>query len=303
MTYCVAISTNNGLVFCSDSRTNAGPDMLSSYSKMHIFQPAPDRVFCVLTAGNLATTQAIIERLKQDIDEGNPKSLQTCQKINEAAHYVTEVSRQEQSLAQEATGGSGIDTSASILFGGQIQGGKHRIYLVYSAGNFISDSDETPFLQIGESKYGKPILDRILTRQTSLEDAARCAVVSMDSTIRSNATVGPPIEVLVYEANSFNTCHYVRMEADDSYLREIKRSWDETLKSGFLALPLFEWEKRTQPGATPIQGQAADSTTQPTTQPTTQQSQQQSQQQAQPPQPQPQQPQATPQDAPNNGQQ
>lgn len=233
-------------MFCSDSRTNAGPDMLSSYSKMHVFQPLPDRVFCLLTAGNLATTQAIIERISQDIEDALPKNLATCSKINEAAQYVTEVSRQEQALAHEATGGSGVDTSASILFGGQIQGGKHRLYLIYSAGNFISDSNETPFLQIGESKYGKPILDRILTRQTSLEDAARCAIVSMDSTVRSNATVGPPIEVLVYETNSFSTHHYVKMEADDAYLHDIKRAWDDTLKAGFQSLPRFEWERRSQ---------------------------------------------------------
>lgn len=256
MTYCLAISTGDGLVFCSDSRTNAGPDMLSSYSKMHIFRPADDRVFCLLTAGNLATTQAIVERIGQDIEDGLPKNLLTCQKMTEAAQYVTEVSRQEQASASEATGGSGIDTSASILFGGQIQGGKHRIFLIYSAGNFIADSNETPFLQIGESKYGKPILDRILTRETSLEDAARCAIVSMDSTIRSNATVGPPIEVLVYQTGSFITDHYVKMEADDAYLREIKRAWDETLKAGFLSLPLFEWEKRSQGGVIePVAGQ------------------------------------------------
>ena len=248
MTYCVAISTNDGLVFCSDSRTNAGPDMLSAYSKMHIFQPAGDRIFCLLTAGNLATTQAIIEKINQDIEDGVPKNLLTCQKITEAAQYVTEVSRQEQSAAHEATGGSGVDTSASILFGGQIMGGKHRIYLIYSAGNFISDSNETPFLQVGESKYGKPILDRILTRTTSLEDAARCAIVSMDSTIRSNATVGAPIEVLVYQTGSFDSSHHVKMEADDLYLHDIKRAWDETLKAGFQALPRFEWERRSQPG-------------------------------------------------------
>ena len=252
MTYCVAISTQDGLVFCSDSRTNAGPDMLSSYSKMHIFQPGPDRVFCLLTAGNLATTQAIVERINQDIEDGNPRNLLTCLKINEAAQYVTEVSRQEHALAHEATGGSGVDTSASILFGGQIQGGKHKIYLIYSAGNFISDSNETPFLQIGESKYGKPILDRILTRETTLEDAARCAIVSMDSTIRSNATVGAPIEVLVYETSSFNTNHYVKLEADDHYLHDIKRAWDETLKAGFQGLPRFEWESRHQPSASPV---------------------------------------------------
>ncbi len=249
MTYCIAIATRDGLVFCSDSRTNAGPDMLSSYSKMHIFQPADDRVFCLLTAGNLATTQAIIERLNQDIEDNASRSLLTCQKITEAVQYVTETSRQEYSAAQEATGGSGVDTSATLLFGGQIRGGKHRIYLVYSAGNFIADSEETPFLQIGESKYGKPILDRILTRDTSLDDAARCAIVSMDSTIRSNATVGAPVEILVYQTDSFDTQHYVKMEADHPYLHDIKRIWDETLKAGFAALPRFEWEQRVQTAA------------------------------------------------------
>jgi putative proteasome-type protease len=116
--------------------------------------------------------------------------------------------------------------------------------MMYSAGNFITDSDENPFLQIGESKYGKPILDRILTRKTSLEDAARCAIVSMDSTIKSNATVGPPIEVLVYEKDTFEADHYIKMEEDDSYLRAIKQAWSEALVSAFAKLPLFHWEKR-----------------------------------------------------------
>jgi putative proteasome-type protease len=119
------------------------------------------------------------------------------------------------------------------------------IYLIYSAGNFIAASDETPYLQIGESKYGKPILDRILAPATTLEDAARCTIVSMDSTIKSNATVGPPIEVLIYEKDSFETNHYIKMDENHDYLRAIKQSWDEVLKAGFLALPRFEWEKRT----------------------------------------------------------
>ena len=139
-----------------------------------------------------------------------------------------------------------VDTSVTLIFGGQIQGGPPALYLVYSAGNFISDSDETPYLQIGESKYGKPILDRIITRDTSLEDAARCAIVSMDSTIKSNATVGPPIEVLVYEKDSFETNHYIKMEEDDEYLREIKQAWNEALNTAFSKLPLFHWEKRTK---------------------------------------------------------
>ncbi|MDH5692200.1 MAG: peptidase [Gammaproteobacteria bacterium] len=245
MTYCVAISTKTGLVFCSDSRTNAGADMLFSHSKMHVFNPGPDRMFVILTAGNLATTQAIISRIEDDLENPSAKnSLLNCDKMADAAKYVSQVSREEQSQAQAATAAASVDTSASLILGGQIKGAPPNIYLMYSAGNFISDSDETPFLQIGESKYGKPILDRILTRRTSLEDAARCAIVSMDSTVNSNATVGPPIEVLVYENNSFESDHYIRMEEDDEYLREIRQKWNESLNKAFAALPKFEWERR-----------------------------------------------------------
>lgn len=244
MTYCVAISTQGGLVFCSDSRTNAGPDMLSSHSKMHIFNPGNDRVFVLLAAGNLATTQAIINRIEQDMEESNANNLLTCVKMVEAARYISLVSREEIEQARAATASSDVDATVSLIFGGQIMGGAPSIYMMYAAGNFISESDETPFLQIGESKYGKPILDRILTRETSLEDAARCAIVSMDSTINSNATVGPPIEVLVYECDSFRTDHYIKMEENDEYLHKIKLAWNEALKRAFSEMPPFHWEKR-----------------------------------------------------------
>lgn len=243
MTYCVAISTNTGLVFCSDSRTNAGADILFSHSKMHVFNPLSDRMFVILTAGNLATTQSITARIEHDLT--NPDAtinLRTVTSMNDAAKYICQVNREEQTRAQESTS-AGIDTSASLLFGGQIKGSRPKIYMMYSAGNFITDSDETPFLQIGENKYGKPILDRIITRKTSLEDAARCALVSMDSTIRSNATVGPPIEVLVYEKDSFRSNHYIRFEAEDRYLLDIRQCWNEALKTAFAELPQFEWEK------------------------------------------------------------
>ncbi|MDH5546242.1 MAG: peptidase [Gammaproteobacteria bacterium] len=244
MTYCVAISTNDGLVFCSDSRTNAGADMLFSHSKMHVFTPGPDRLFVVLTAGNLATTQAIIARIEQEMEDASSgNSLRTCDKMISAARYFSQVSREEQARAAEHTI-AGVDTSATLILGGQIKGGPPAIYLMYSAGNFISDSDETPFLQIGESKYGKPILDRILNRGTTLEDAARCAIVSMDSTVKSNATVGAPIEVLVYEKDTFEADHYVRLEEDDQYLRDIRTTWNEALMHAFDVLPRFEWEKR-----------------------------------------------------------
>lgn len=244
MTYCLAIATKDGMVFCSDSRTNAGPDMLSSYSKMHIFQPAPDRLFTFLTAGNLATTQAIVARLQSDLETPDIVNLRTCAKMQEAVRYVSQICREEHTFAQTATASAGIDTSASVIMGGQIAGGDHGIYMLYSAGNFITDSNQTPFLQIGESKYGKPILDRILTRDTTLEDAARCAIVSMDSTIKSNATVGAPIEVLVYERDTFESNHYIRMEEDDQYLRDIKQSWNESINTAFRNLPPFEWEHR-----------------------------------------------------------
>ena len=244
MTYCVAISTQGGLVFCSDSRTNAGPDMLSSHSKMHVFNPGNDRVFVILAAGNLATTQAILSRIEQDMEEPDTKSLINCKKMVEAARYISRVSREEVEQAKVATAASGIDATVSMIFGGQIIGGEPAIYMMYAAGNFISESDETPFLQIGESKYGKPILDRILTRGTSLDDAARCAIVSMDSTIKSNATVGPPIEVLVYERDTFQKNHYIKMEEDDEYLHQVKQAWNDALKNAFSQLPLFHWETR-----------------------------------------------------------
>ena len=222
--------------------------MLSSYSKMHIFNPEDQtRTFVLLAAGNLATTQAIVNRIRADMENAAPVSLLTCNKMVEAARYVSELSHDEITIAQQATANSGIDATVSLIFGGQISGSEPAIYLMYTAGNFITEPTETPFLQIGESKYGKPILDRIIRRETSLEDAARCAIVSMDATIASNATVGPPIEVLVYVKNSFETYHYIKLDVDDPYLKEIKLSWNESLKNAFSALPLFHWEKRSTP--------------------------------------------------------
>jgi putative proteasome-type protease len=163
----------------------------------------------------------------------------------EATRYISQIVRTESEQAQKDTAAAEVDTSVSIIFGGQIKGGDADLYLIYSAGNFITSTEETPYFQIGESKYGKPILDRIISHQTSLEDAARCTIVSMDSTIKSNATVGPPIEVLVYEKDTFETDNYIKMEEDDNYLREVKQAWNEALNSAFSKLPLFQWEKRT----------------------------------------------------------
>jgi putative proteasome-type protease len=247
MTYCVAVETPDGLVFCSDSRTNAGPDILSSYSKMHIFKPEPDRLIVLLSAGNLATTQAVISQIEEDLDHPEHASLANCAKMVDVAKYVAQVSRVEQDSATDSVSDSAVNTSASFILGGQIRGAAPAIYRIYTAGNFISASAETPYLQIGESKYGKPILDRILGPATNLEDAARCALISMDSTIRANATVGPPVEILVYERDSLEAEHQIKLAEEDPYLLEIRRSWNEAIQAAFVNMPSFEWEDKPVP--------------------------------------------------------
>jgi putative proteasome-type protease len=238
MTYCVAISVNAGMVFCSDSRTNAGVDQISTYSKMFRFELGPDRQFVVMTAGNLATTQATIAQMKKDIRQNAAISLNTVNSVGEAADYLGELSRQQ----QEKHTINGIMFQASFILGGQVGGGDHRIVMIYPEGNHITSSKDTPYLQIGESKYGKPILDRILTLDTSLETAALCALVSMDSTMRSNLTVGPPIEVLLYRARSFDLGTRYRFEEDSPFLRDLKRSWNDKLKDAFHALPPLRFD-------------------------------------------------------------
>jgi putative proteasome-type protease len=247
MTYCVAVATGDGLIFCSDSRTNAGPDLISSYSKMHTYNLDSDRLIVLLSAGNLATTQAVISQIDTDLETDAEECLARCEKMADVARYVARVSREQQEQADKLTGDSDINTSVSFIVGGQIRGGVPALYRIYAAGNFISQSEETPYLQIGESKYGKPILDRILTPTTGLEDAARCALVSMDSTIKANATVGAPVEILVYETDSFASDHYIKLGEEDPYLLEIRRGWTEAIQSAFSRLPLFEWEKRSAP--------------------------------------------------------
>jgi putative proteasome-type protease len=242
MTYCLAIKLDEGLVFASDSRTNAGVDQVSTYSKMHTFETEGDRIFAVLTAGNLATTQAVINRLKRDMEEGVDGSFADVAHMSDAAEYLGRVNREEQEKHSEALSKSGIVAEATLIIGGQIQGSEPEIYRVYPQGNYITTSQHTPFLQIGESKYGKPILDRIIVPSTPLGDATRCALVSIDSTMRSNLTVGPPIEVFVYEADSFAFDHYLCLEADNDYLRSLTHAWDDNIKKAFVDLPRFDWE-------------------------------------------------------------
>lgn len=237
MTYCVAIAVDAGMVFCSDSRTNAGIDQVSTYSKMYRFGVDGQRQFVILTAGNLATTQATISRVKRDIRDRANVSLLTVETISDAADYLGTVSRSQQE--KHAKGGHSFE--ASFIIGGQIADSKHRIMLIYPEGNHITSSKDTPFLQIGESKYGKPILDRILTPDLNLDTCALCALVSMDSTLRSNLSVGPPIETLVYRTGSLTCNEPLRFDEGSEFLRELKRSWDLRLKDAFRQMPPFAW--------------------------------------------------------------
>jgi putative proteasome-type protease len=237
MTYCVAISVDAGLCFISDSRTNAGVDNVSTYSKMHQFGVDGERQIIVLSGGNLATTQGVIGQINKDVSQGAPRNLMNLQHLEDVADYVGEVNVAQQ---EKHTGG-GASYEASFIVGGQISGHAHAAYLVYPQGNHITTSADTPFLQIGESKYGKPILDRIITLQSSLETAAVCGLVSMDSTMRSNLTVGPPVEVLIYEVDSLAVKRRYRFEDSSEYLRQISKSWDARLKEAFASMPPIAW--------------------------------------------------------------
>ena len=237
MTYCVAIKIDKGLVFASDSRTNAGVDHISTYSKMHRFLGDGERFFTVLSAGNLATTQAVINRVRRDIEEDAKVNLHSISRINDAAEYLGNLSREQQKKDREACNDSGLNVAASFILGGQIAGHPHSIFLIYPQGNYIPVSRHAPFFQIGEEKYGKPILDRIIEPCLSLEVAARCALVSMDSTMRSNASVGPPIDLLLYRADTLYPDSEISFGEDAPYLRALRKAWQESLKSAFDALP------------------------------------------------------------------
>jgi len=234
MTYCLAACVDDGLVFVSDSRTNAGIDQLGVHSKMHAFSDLEDRFFTLLSAGNLATTQAVVARLRRDLRENAETSLGTVERIRDAADYVGIVSRE---VVDKYGADEGFMPSADFLFGGQIGDGPHALFLVYAQGNHISSTTLVPFLQIGEQKYGRPILDRIVQTGSSLETVALCGLVSMDSTMRSNASVGPPIELLLYRASSKTPPVHIVYGEDHPYLRTIRESWAVNLRRAFDELP------------------------------------------------------------------
>ncbi|BBE50985.1 20S proteasome, A and B subunits [Ferriphaselus amnicola] len=241
MTYCVAINTEQGLVFCSDSRTNAGFDNISIYSKMHTFVWPGERTFALLSAGNLATTQSVVKRLWSDIENAAKINLRNAPNMQTASDYIAGVSSEVQKQ-QTNRDNSSTNFEATFIFGGQIGTDKPETLLIYPQGNYIHESDEHPFMQIGEVKYGKPILDRVIKRSTPLTHAARCALVSMNSTTRSNLTVGPPIDLLIYKKDSLDFGQRMTLTENDPFAKELSEAWSLGLVQALDNLPRFPWE-------------------------------------------------------------
>lgn len=242
MTYCIAINTDQGLVFCSDSRTNGGLDNVSVYSKMHTFVWPGLRSFALLSAGNLATTQSVIKRLWSDIESAAPINLQNAVNMLAASDYIASVSSsvQKQHVDRDA---ASTNFEATFIFGGQIGTDRPETMLIYPQGNYIHESEEHPFLQTGEVKYGKPILDRVIKRTTPLTHAARCALVSMNSTVRSNLTVGPPIDLLIYEKGKLDFGQRMTLTENDPFALQLSEAWNLGLTQALDNLPHFPWEQ------------------------------------------------------------
>jgi putative proteasome-type protease len=243
MTYCIGVCVEQGLVFASDSRTNAGVDYVTTFSKMHVFTPSSDRVFVILSAGNLATTQEVMNHLQRDLDYPNgAPNLANVRYVFEAAEYVGRVSLDVQREHRQALSQSGVSGETTLILGGQIEGQAHGLTLIYPQGNSLPAPAEPPYLQIGESKYGKPAVDRIVSRALTLEEGARLALVSLDGTARSNITVGPPFELAMYRRDSFTLGYRRKFKAEDPFLMHLREQWNAGIRAAFDALPKFDWE-------------------------------------------------------------
>lgn len=242
MTYCLGIINRFGLVMAADSRTNAGVDYVSTYQKLFDFSCPGERVILMCTSGNLSITQGVVNGLNKDLKVGADLNLHTLPTLYDVARYVGGKVRQMLELDQSWLKKDGIEAKCSLLLGGQIKGQETELFLIYSQGNCIQAMKETPFLQIGETKYGKPILDRTLTFDTSLEAAAKCALLSIDSTMKSNISVGPPINLVMYETESFLIRHRLSLRLGDPYLAEIRQRWEASFKQAFEQIPNINWQ-------------------------------------------------------------
>jgi putative proteasome-type protease len=237
MTYCLALRLDDGLVFLADTRTNAGVDDVSTYRKQHVLRPAPDRVFVLESAGSLATTHEVLDRIERDLETpGEHESLATVERMFDAALYVGRIGHEVAGSHRAALAAVGADGSATFILGGQIGDAPPDILLVYPEGNCIRASEDRPFLQIGESKYGKFMLEVAVTADADLDDAVRIALGSMMSTARANLSVGPPYDVAIHRDGSHDV-EEVRVEAGSALLAELSETWDRLLVEAVSALP------------------------------------------------------------------
>ncbi len=239
MTYCVGLCLKDGLVFLSDTRTNAGVDQIGTFRKMTLFQNK-DRFFTLMSSGNLAITQAVKEILLQG-QLINGQNIWTAENSHDAAVVVGNAIKQVYERDQKSLEKAGIDFNCNLIFGGQIKGETPRLFNIYSAGNFIEATPETCYFQIGESKYGKPILDRVVNFSTPLNLATKCALISMDSTLNSNISVGLPLDLLVYEKNSLKPSKLVTIDESNPYFQMIHRLWGEKLRAAFNSIAEPSW--------------------------------------------------------------
>lgn len=232
MTYCVAMRLDAGLVFLSDSRTNAGVDHVGTFRKMNVFEAPGDRMMVLMTAGNLSISQSVRQIVAEHTTAAG-KNIWNANSMYEAAQVVGEAIRMVHDRDATTLNQFGIDFNVSMIFGGQIKGERCRLFQMYSAGNFIESHDENTYFQIGESKYGKPIIDRIVNPDTPLNEAAKCALISMDSTLRSNISVGLPLDLLIYETDKLAVTRFVTIDDNNQYFQMIRNTWAKQLKTVF----------------------------------------------------------------------
>jgi putative proteasome-type protease len=243
MTYAVAFRLERGLVFAADTRTNAGVDNIAQYKKLQLWRQPGDRVFVLLSAGNLAATQAVVsllnEHMAQETDE-EVTTLLTAPNMYRAARVVGDAVREARRIDGPALEASKLGFNTNFIFGGQIKGERPRLFQIYPEGNFIEATDDTPFFQIGEHKYGKPILDRVARSDMRLGEAAKLILLSFDSTLRSNLSVGMPIDIVIYERDTFDVTREKRIGADDEYFRNLSGAWSDALRQAFSKIEEFD---------------------------------------------------------------
>ena len=241
MTYCVALRLNRGLVFAADTRTNAGVDNVAQFRKLHYWRQPGKRVIVLLSAGNLASTQSVVSTLNEQM--ANPEAhetLMTVPSMYRAARLVGEAVRDVRRIDGAALQSLSSGFNVNFILGGQIENEPPRLFQIYPEGNFIAANDDTPFLQIGEHKYGKPILDRVARADMRLGQGAKLILLSFDSTLRSNLSVGMPIDLLIYERDSFDVRREKRIGQDDAYFKKLSSAWSDALRSAFAQIEEFD---------------------------------------------------------------